>query len=381
MDTVVQIGAGSIGRGFLGQLWSEGGFETVFVDVSEDLVSELNRRGSYPLRLVTNDGEEVRRIAPVRAVLASDTQAVNRELIACRFAATAVGARHLASVARSLISPALPRREPPLPVLLCENGLTIRKDFLAGIDSDAGIVCAVETVIGRMVPETGHGGADPLTVCAEPFHELPFNVSQWQGPAPDISGLIPVPSDQFYAYELRKLFLHNGGHALLAYHGYRKGLKTIAECSEHPDLVAELRGFWGEVTTALRRSEYRGAPIFAPGALEEFTDDLLYRFRNPHLGDTVRRVARDPLRKLARDERFVGAANFCMQQGVEPVSVCRAIAAALCFDASNDPAATELHGSLLASGVPAALARYSGVEPDSAIAVLTGKAFDAFNEK
>ena len=35
---VVQFGAGAIGRGFLGQLYSDSGWETVFVDIAAEVV-------------------------------------------------------------------------------------------------------------------------------------------------------------------------------------------------------------------------------------------------------------------------------------------------------------------------------------------------------
>ena len=44
MNKAVQFGAGNIGRGFTGQLFSESGFEVVFVDVVQSLVDLLNER-------------------------------------------------------------------------------------------------------------------------------------------------------------------------------------------------------------------------------------------------------------------------------------------------------------------------------------------------
>ncbi|MGV3724844.1 MAG: mannitol-1-phosphate 5-dehydrogenase, partial [Actinomycetota bacterium] len=55
MDTIVQFGAGNIGRGFMGQLFTEAGFEVVFVDVVPEVVSALNQRREYPLRLAGPD--------------------------------------------------------------------------------------------------------------------------------------------------------------------------------------------------------------------------------------------------------------------------------------------------------------------------------------
>jgi len=44
MEKAIQFGAGNIGRGFLGQLFSQSGFETVFVEIREDLISLINKK-------------------------------------------------------------------------------------------------------------------------------------------------------------------------------------------------------------------------------------------------------------------------------------------------------------------------------------------------
>ena len=50
----VHFGAGNIGRGFIGLLLSQAGYEVCFVDVNEELVSELKARGEYPCLLYTS---------------------------------------------------------------------------------------------------------------------------------------------------------------------------------------------------------------------------------------------------------------------------------------------------------------------------------------
>jgi mannitol-1-phosphate 5-dehydrogenase len=48
----VQFGAGNIGRGFMGQLLWEAGFEITFVDADKQLVALLNDRNQYPPQLL-----------------------------------------------------------------------------------------------------------------------------------------------------------------------------------------------------------------------------------------------------------------------------------------------------------------------------------------
>ena len=52
--------------------------------------------------------------------------------------------------------------------------------------------------------------------------------------------------------------------------------------------------------------------------LEAHTHDLLRRFTNRALGDTIFRLGRDPLRKLAPKDRLVGAARLAEKAGIFP---------------------------------------------------------------
>jgi mannitol-1-phosphate 5-dehydrogenase len=50
------FGAGKIGRSFIGQLFSRGGYEVVFVDVFKPLIDEINRRHEYNVVIKAKPG-------------------------------------------------------------------------------------------------------------------------------------------------------------------------------------------------------------------------------------------------------------------------------------------------------------------------------------
>src|SRR5687767_443629 len=133
MPRFVQFGAGNIGRGFTGQLFSDAGYELVFVDVRPEIVAALNRHGRYRLRFAGPTRHEVREIGPARAVDGRDTEAVARELADAALACTAVGVNalpHLAPlVAAGLQQRAAAGNTAPLNVLLCENQLHVGRQF------------------------------------------------------------------------------------------------------------------------------------------------------------------------------------------------------------------------------------------------------------
>lgn len=318
--SVVQFGAGAIGRGFAGQLWSDSGFDVVFVDLDVAMVDALNGRGSYPLRLVDGDRVDNRQIGPVRAIDGRDTAGVEAALASCAFAATAIGGDHFSKLAPRF---AAVERALPLNIVLCENrtgAAEIMRDALGETRAPVGC-CAAE--VGRMVPVPTDAlrAEDPLLILAEPFVPLIVDRSGWLGPVPDLAGVRFV--DDLSLAHARKLFTHNGGHFVLACLGAARGMTYLADAARDPELVDALQGFWSET----------GAAIVAAtgGDMDEqraFEADLLHRFRNRALGDTVERVARDPLRKLRPDDRLVGAAALCVAHGIEPVHCRRAIAAA-----------------------------------------------------
>ena len=65
-------------------------------------------------------------------------------------------------------------------------------------------------------------------------------------------------------------------------------------------------------------------------------EDLIMRFGNRALGDTIFRVGRDLSRKLAPGDRFIGALRLIQATGGDCKPVYRAIAAALRFKAKDE---------------------------------------------
>ena len=81
----------------------------------------------------------------------------------------------------------------------------------------------VETVIGRMVPAptAEMRAADVSWIKVEPYKELPVKRSGFVGTIPEIVTM--TPHDNFDVFGARKLYVHNCGHALMAYMGYQRG--------------------------------------------------------------------------------------------------------------------------------------------------------------
>lgn len=379
--SVVQFGAGSIGRGFTAQLFADAGLEVVFVDVSEAIVAELRERGAYPIHLVGPRVHATHWVHGVRAVGARDADAVAEELACAELVCTAVGVAALPRVAPALAAGLRLRARRgagPLNVILCENQMgaaaILREAVRAHLPAEEAALPDgtgfVESVVSRMVPvpEGDAGAADPLAVRCEDYATLPVDADGFIGAIPAIPGL--VPCRPFRAQFERKLYGHNLGHAVAAYHGYQRDCQYIHEAMADEGLLAATRAALEEAGRGLTARHAFGAE-----EQQSYNEDLLLRFANAELRDTVARVGRDPLRKLRREDRLVGAGMLAIEHGIEPRAIADGIAAALRYDAAEDESAVALQRQLAATGLDGVLEQVCGLEPGSPLTTMVRAAY------
>jgi mannitol-1-phosphate 5-dehydrogenase len=376
--SAVVFGAGNVGRGFLGQLLSESGYAVVFVDIDEPLISALNVRHAYTIRLVDTDHAEEVAISPVRALHAKDVGTVAQALTEADVAATAVGVRALPHVA-PLVAAGIARRaessaQDPLNIIICENlkdaAATFRRLVSEHLDADLdayleACVGFVDTVIGRMVPPPTPEmrAQDPSLILVEPYKELPVDRCGFVGPIPEIVGL--EPCENFAAYTACKLYIHNCGHAMLGYLGHLRGYTFGYQALED----AAIRALF-ERALSESKDGIVAAHSVDPAWLEAHIADLGRRFANRALGDTTFRLARDPLRKLSPEDRLVGAARLAEKAGTKPEALSWGIAAGYRFDAADDPQAVSLQQRTAEEGFDTVLADVSGIEAGEPLAAL-----------
>jgi mannitol-1-phosphate 5-dehydrogenase len=373
----VQFGAGNIGRGFLGQLLYESGYETTFVDVQQDLIDEVNRRGEYPVRIVGENTYDVI-VRNVRAVHAADQDAVNAAVAQADIGGTAVGVPVLPKVApgiaKGLDARFAQTNAPPIDFILAENliggGPFVRdlvREYVSGrtdevLDAKVGFV---EASIGRMVPEMTEAtrAEDPLLICVEPYAELPVDAKGFRGRVPDVKNLLA--KDNFGAYVERKLFVHNMSHAATAYLGYLRGHEYIWQAVEDPAVREKVLAALEETTEGLNKKWG-----VAKEELMEHGHDLLSRYANKGLGDQVSRVGKDPVRKLGPKDRLIGSAKMCHEQGVTPEYVALVAAAGMHFNPEGDPTARTVQEAHEQGGAAAVLRAVCEVDPESELGQL-----------
>lgn len=340
----VHFGAGNIGRGFVGLLLHEAGYEVVFADVNAELIDALAASDSYTVHEV-GEGARDRVVDGYRAVNSStDAVALLDELRGADVATTAVGPNVLRFIAPHLVTALRerPADASPLAIMACENAINATdrlRDEIAALSSPeewpslAGRAVFANTAVDRIVP--GQPGEAGLDVTVETFFEWAIERSPFGSVPPEIPGAHFVAD--LAPYIERKLFTVNTGHAATAYFGFLAGHARISDALADPEVAGAVERVLAE-TSALIVAKHE----FTEDEQARYRATILERFRNPELPDTVERVGRQPLRKLGRHERFVGPAAELASMGLPVDGLLAAVGAALRFDVPADPESVEL---------------------------------------
>lgn len=363
---VVHFGAGNIGRGFIGQILSQAGYEVIFVDVSDKLVQLLQERQEYTVSYAS-DTPETFRIRNVTALNGNDHPSVIEAIASADLVTTAIGVNILKVIA-PVIAQGLERRLRTNPqrlhVIACENAIggssQLRDHVYSHLSDDVKpladtYIAFPNAAVDRIVPIQQN--EDPLHVVVEPYHEWIVDKSEMFEDFKPVEGIILV--EDLHPYIERKLFTVNTGHCVAAYLGYLKGLETIQQVMKDAELAEQVERVMQE-TGAVLIAKYG----FDADAHAAYIQKILGRFRNPHLTDEVVRVGRSPIRKISPNDRLIKPAVEAHERGLSARCLAKGVAAALRFDFQEDPEAVELQTSLREKGLTETLITYTGLQAD-----------------
>ncbi|URT68838.1 mannitol-1-phosphate 5-dehydrogenase [Cytobacillus firmus] len=375
MKQAVHFGAGNIGRGFIGALFSQSGYHVTFVDIAEGIINQLNEEKQYKVILAADKPESL----TIENVSGLNNLTQEAEVIEAikqaDFLTTAIGPNILPRIAPLMAKGLAARAEAgiteELYVIACENQISAT-DLLKGYileNLESGInlqnVSFLNSAVDRIVPIQNNQGS--LDVLVEPYHEWVVETTE---DIPHIEGMKIVP--ELAPFIERKLFTVNTGHAVIAYFGYLAGKETIDQTLADGDIYKQVQATLGE-TGAYLIDRYD----LNPDEHQKYIDKIIGRFENARLNDGVTRVGRSPIRKLGPEDRLVRPALQAQKAGLSFTNLAKAIAAALLFDNREDDEAVKLQDMIQESGVAYVLKEVCGLEESSELAREILKQYEA----
>jgi mannitol-1-phosphate 5-dehydrogenase len=290
--------------------------------------------------------DEIINISNVRGVIISDEAKVIEEIVSADIVAVSVGLQGLKSffpiMAKGLIRRIEVLGEIPIDIIVAENLRDAKEYFQTELKrylpSDYPInqlVGLVETSIGKMVPIMPKRDMedDILKVFAESYNNLILDKKGFRNPIPKIEGL--SPKDNMKAWVDRKLFIHNLGHATVAYLGYlfNPSFIYLYEALAVPEIYKSVRVAMLQAAEILLK---KYPDEFTRKDLTDHIDDLILRFQNKALGDTIFRVGSDLTRKLGPEDRMVCPVKMAREYQMPYDSLLVAIACACRFKAKDE---------------------------------------------
>ncbi|HEL1559274.1 TPA: mannitol-1-phosphate 5-dehydrogenase [Streptococcus suis] len=365
MKQAVHFGAGNIGRGFIGEILFENGFEIAFIDVNETIIDALNQRHSYEIE-IAEEGQRHIAVSGVRGINNRlNPEEVVTAISTADLVTTAIGPNILPFIAGLVAQGIEARREAgntqPLDVLACENmigGSAFLYEEVKKHLSEEGLAYAAEFVgfpnaaVDRIVPAQSH--EDPLFVVVEPFNEWVVETQGMKNPNLKLEG-VHYEADLEPFIE-RKLFSVNSGHATSAYTGAHFGATTILEALQNPEVKSKVEAVLAEI-----RSLLIAKWNFDEQALVDYHKVIISRFENPYIVDDIARVARTPIRKLGYDERFIRPIRELRERGLSYDNLLATVSYIFGYKDETDEQSVQLQALLQEKSLPEVVAEVTGL--------------------
>ncbi|KAF2196685.1 mannitol-1-phosphate/altronate dehydrogenase [Delitschia confertaspora ATCC 74209] len=366
----VHFGGGNIGRGFVAEFLHNSGYEVVFVDVMDSIIEQLQNTKHYTVTEIGEDGERTFNIDHYRAINSKyEMPKVVEEIASADVVTCAVGPNILKFIAEP-VAKAIEARtaEYPLAVIACENAINatntwrgfiesyikekLNPDTLKDMDRKARFAnSAIDRIVPHQDPDAG------LNVKIEKFYEWCVEHRPFEGARqPEIKGVHFVGDLQPYIE--RKLFTVNTSHATASYYGYQRGKPTIHDAMVDKEIHDIVRNVLKETAHLIVNKHDISAE-----EQDEYVESILSRISNPALEDKVERVGRAPLRKLSRNERFIGPAAHLVDMDEKCDALLGAVEMALRFqNVEGDDESFELAKILKEHSAEDATSKLTGLD-------------------
>ena len=316
MKKLLIYGAGAIGRGYLPRVFTKDKYEYYFVETNPRIRELMNTQKGYTSYMTINDQYDICHVPVQRCFDDGEEIEILQQADAVL---VAVGPRNFMKLQSKFMGTTMP-------ILSFENDSSLPVIMRRATGND-NIVFAVPDVITSNMAPKEFAEKDPLSIVTE--HGVCFIDSHVEALGGDCRY---VSAEELHTQWMAKLYIHNTPHCIAAYLGNLINATYMHEAMKNESIASCINGVMIEMENMLV-NKY-GIDI---EFLKYYSSKEIQRFSNTLLFDPIARVAREPFRKLAPNERLIGAAQLCLGTGVMPKHLMEGIMAAFCFENDSDP--------------------------------------------
>lgn len=359
MNNILIVGAGRLGKGFIGETFYNAGWNLSFLDKDPRVIDELNKNGKYEVTVHTIDSVYQNEINGYNAYLTSEDYSMMASFLETDLIMMPIYPEDFEEAAEYLSHcfETQYRENPDVTkTIICltnKNRLIdkVEKYFLDHLSDEAKIwfkdhVYIRDAIIRRSTDaETNYSTNLKTTAVAsliiqEPIYSNLDDV-EWMELRDNVEDLKDI-----------KVFTVNGPHAVTAYYGYLKGYDDILTASNDSE-IAELVDAVHDISVLAVLNEF-------PVTRDEVNDlEYLPKAKN-EMPDAISRVAYDPIRKVSPGDRLMGVIEICEKYGIDYDPITKGLACAFLYRNNEDPSAIKINKEIQELGYPQVVSKYIG---------------------
>ncbi|MGG5314674.1 mannitol dehydrogenase [Enterococcus sp. AZ072] len=381
MKNVLIVGAGRLGKGFVGETFFNAGWNITFLDNDPQVIDELNKEGHFDVRVHTTDDVFMNKIDGYKAFVTDADYSVMDSFLAADLLMLPLYPEDFEESAKYLAKcfdkqyEVDPEGKKTLICLTNKNHIIDQitayfRDNLGSEEAknwfDKNVVVRDSIVRRSTDAETTYSTDLVTTAVAALIIQGPvysdFSDVKWLDVRENVEMLKDI-----------KVFTINGPHAATAYYGYLKGYDDIVTAQADPAVAALIKAVHDATVHAVL-FEY-------PVTREEIRElEYLPKAKN-EMPDAIYRVAYDPIRKVGPQDRFMGVIRLCQKYDINYDGIAKALACAFAYSEPADESAGTIQKDIVKDGVRVTVAKYVARDSDDEVVDKIVNAYQKLQEE
>ena len=295
----IHFGAGNIGRGFIAPIHQENGYKVIFVDVDGSLISKLNLTNRYFISNFSSDNEDIL-VENFSGIELSNSTELELALSKADLISTSVGPNHVLNVIQTIANVEFEKN----PCFIAfENKYRASSTAYKESKVQKENLNIIDAVVDKIVPPQS---SESLDVIVEEFGSIVLE----DQPNKPLETSEVISYGDYEKEFIKKLWILNGLHLQLAYFGLANNKQYIHELFESDKNIEFSRKAIDSLGKAYLLYDKDTSKI------ETYKETILNRFSAPEVKDDLLRVARNPIIKFNKSERFHGPLDLLLKNNV-----------------------------------------------------------------
>ncbi|EOH97504.1 2-dehydropantoate 2-reductase N-terminal domain-containing protein [Enterococcus pallens] len=335
MKRALIIGAGNIGRGVVGYLLKEAGYQLSFYDLNTEALETMQQNGGYSVFVADGETSERHEINTFEII---PPDRLTEALIDHEFVFCCVYEGAFQSIANHLAE-ALRQKMKLMNIMLCVNSLGAPQKFRAfvedALDEDKKIDFQKTVGINQvMVLSAGLPLSEaqlekyPYAVMITANPHLEIDGLSFKGEQPQIPQVAFVSNAEGRIY--RKVYVGNMRHVMAGFIGDAQHMTFVCEAQQDSKIRSYLIGAFEEAHEAIS-AKYTFDPVEDQEWVAYMQEKLTQNVKDP-----IQRVTANPAVKLGAEERFIGPAKLCLAYNILPFYITLGVAYGLRYLQKED---------------------------------------------